>query len=112
MAQGNNGSAAAKRLAEEKANRGRGRRGGAGYARLRKDPADRSGMGESASSNVTKKGKNDFTSADVTGIEAFKKTLNPQGSNSMEAADAMYGSIQNAYAYRDRQRKLYGGNNS
>jgi hypothetical protein len=70
----------------------------------RTDAAGRSGMGESASSNVTRKSNNDFTSADSTGIDAFKKKLKSTGDSS-KAADAMYGSIENAYKYADSKRK-------
>jgi len=74
-------------------------------AAKRTDAAGRSGMGESASSNIKSKGgSSDFSSANKTGIAAFKKTLKSTG-DSGKAADAMYGSIENAYKYADSRRK-------
>lgn len=72
-------------------------------AAKRTDAAGRSGMGESASSNVTRKSNNDFTSADSTGIDAFKKKLKSTGDPN-KAADAMYGSVENAYKYAEQRR--------
>ena len=73
-------------------------------AKLRTDAAGRSGMGESASSNIKTKSGADFSSANKTGIGAFKKKLKSTGDSS-KAADAMYGSIENAYKYADSKRK-------
>jgi hypothetical protein len=70
----------------------------------RTDAAGRSGMGESASSNIKTKSGADFSSANKTGIGAFKKKLKSTGDSS-KAADAMYGSIENAYKYADSKRK-------
>ena len=70
----------------------------------RTDAAGRSGMGESAKSNVTSKSKGGFSSAAKTGIGAFKKTMKATGSSS-KAADAMYGSVENARSYAAKKKK-------
>jgi hypothetical protein len=70
----------------------------------RTDAAGRSGMGESAKSNVTSKSKGGVSSAAKTGVGAFKKTMKATGSSS-KAADAMYGSMENASKYAASKKK-------
>ena len=89
---GQAGSAAAKRLAEEKAERGTNRK--------RKDPAGRSGMGETASSNLRYKGPN----LPPSGIKTAAYSINQGKAPVSYKAAATSDSFGGALSYANRRR--------
>lgn len=70
----------------------------AGKKNGRTDAAGRSGMGESSTSNLKRKSPYGFSSAEMTGMEAYKKKFGSTGSLS-KATNAYDRSINNAYKY-------------
>lgn len=96
--QGSGGSAAAKRLAEEKADR-------ESRSRRRKDPAGRSGMGETASSNLMYKGPNSEPSAIKTAIYSINQGKKPVSYKAAALSDSYGGALSYANQRRVANQK-------